>query len=316
MSEQTWGTGSLADAYLDCERITRTEAKNFYYGIRLLPPAKRSALCALYALARRIDDIGDGDLAPGAKTAALAAVRTSLDDADRDDPVLLAVADTARRYPVPMPAFGELIDGVQMDVDGVAYADFDALTGYCRCVAGAVGRLCLSIFGAGDDPRAPLFADQLGIALQQTNILRDIREDLRNGRVYLPKDELGRFGVQLELDASGALHDPHGGLAALIRAAAGRAENWYLLGLRLLPYLDGRSAACCAAMAGIYRQLNTRIRANPVAVYDRRLSLSGWEKTRVASGALLRWSATALPVPAGPREPVPAGETQAPGGTR
>ncbi|WP_280384325.1 presqualene diphosphate synthase HpnD [Nocardia wallacei] len=287
-------TTALTESYAACEQITRTQAKNFYYGIRLLPRDKRSALCALYALARRIDDIGDGELPPAAKSESLAALRKSLDNADAaGDPVLLAVTDTARRYPVPMSAFGELIDGVQMDIDGVEYADFAELTGYCRCVAGAVGRLCLSIFGAGDDPRAALFADQLGIALQQTNILRDIREDLGTGRRYLPREDLDRFGVRLEFDATGALHDPDGRLAALIRSAAERAENWYCLGLRLLPELDNRSAACCAAMAGIYRQLNARIHANPAAVYDRRLSLSAWEKARVASGALLRSSASA-----------------------
>lgn len=289
---------TTAAAYETCERITRTEAKNFYYGIRLLPPEKRTALCALYALARRIDDIGDEQGKPAAKTEALTLLRKELDKvtggSGTDDPVLFAVADTARRYPVPLGAFGELIDGVQADVDGVTYTDFDELTHYCRCVAGAVGRLCLSIFGSGGDPCAPLYADQLGIALQQTNILRDIREDLGNGRVYLPRDELLRFGVRLELDAGGALDDPNGGLAALIRTGAERAENWYCLGLRLIPHLDGRSAACCAAMAGIYRRLNERIRANPVAVYDRRLSLSAREKTRVASGALLQYSMTAF----------------------
>ncbi len=289
---------TAAEAYQACEQITRTEAKNFYYGIRLLPPAKRSALCALYALARRIDDIGDDQGEPGAKTEALTLLRKELDKvtggAGTDDPVLFAVADAARRFPVPMGAFGELIDGVQADVDGVSYADFDELTHYCRCVAGAVGRLCLSIFGSGGDPGAALYADQLGIALQQTNILRDIREDLINGRIYLPRDDLRRFGVRLELDAGGALNDPNGGLAALIRTGAERAENWYCLGLRLIPHLDGRSAACCAAMAGIYRRLNERIRANPVAVYDRRLSLSGREKTKVASGALLQYSMTAF----------------------
>ena len=287
---------ALADDYAACEQTTRTEAKNFYYGIRLLPPDKRSALCALYALARRIDDIGDGDLPRPAKTVALTGLRERLNEpADQDDPVLRAVADTARRYPVPMSAFGELIDGVQRDVDGIRYADFAELTAYCRCVAGAVGRLCLSIFGSGSDPRAPLFADQLGIALQQTNILRDIREDLGIGRIYLPAEELNRFGVRLEFDDTGALSDPDGRLAALIRDAGERAENWYCLGLRLLPELDTRSAACCAAMAGIYRQLNARIRANPAAVYDRRLSLSGWEKARVASGALVRFSTIRAP---------------------
>jgi phytoene synthase len=287
---------TAADAYAACEQITRREAKNFYYGIRLLPPDKRSALCALYALARRIDDIGDGDLSPGAKAEALTRLRTSLHDTvdPTGDPVLFAVADAARRYPVPIDAFGELIDGVQQDVDGIRYADFAVLTGYCRCVAGTVGRLCLSIFGSGTDPNAPLYADQLGIALQQTNILRDIREDLLHGRVYLPGDELDRFGVRLELDPSGALRDPDGRLAALIRHAADRAENWYCLGWRLVPQLDGRSAACCAAMAGIYRRLNARIRDNPVIVYDRRLSLTGLEKTRVASGTLLHYSTAAL----------------------
>lgn len=285
-------------AYTACEQITRTEAKNFYYGIRLLPAPKRSALCALYALARRIDDIGDEQGDPAAKTEGLTLLRKELDrvagGAGTDDPVLFAVTDAARRYPVPMGAFGELIDGVQADVDGITYADFDELTHYCRCVAGAVGRLCLSIFGSGGDPSAQLYADQLGIALQQTNILRDIREDLINGRVYLPSADLRAHGVRLELDAGGALNDPDGGLAALIRDATQRAENWYCLGLRLVPQLDGRSAACCAAMAGIYRRLNARIHANPVAVYDRRLSLSGREKTRVASSALLQYSVTAF----------------------
>lgn len=286
---------TIAGAYAACEQITRMEAKNFYYGIRLLRPDKRSALCALYALARRIDDIGDGELAPGAKSEALSTLLAGLDDpAASTDPVLFAVADAARRYPVPLEAFGEMIDGVQQDVDGVRYADFAELTEYCRCVAGTVGRLCLSIFGAGDDPNLTRYADQLGIALQQTNILRDIREDLLNGRVYLPDDELDRFGVHLELDPSGVLADPDGGLAALIRQAADRAENWYCLGWRLVPGLDSRSAACCTAMAGIYRRLNARIKQNPVAVYDRRLSLTGLEKSRVASGTLLRSSAAAL----------------------
>jgi phytoene synthase len=281
----------IAAAYAACDRITRAEAKNFYYGIRLLPPAKRAALCAVYALARRIDDIGDGTLPRADKAAALEHVRAAvarLDDAgDPSDPVLHAVSDAAQRFPVPLGAFGELIDGVRMDVDGRGYATFDELTEYCRCVAGAVGRLCLSIFGSDPDPRAAGYADELGIALQQTNILRDVREDLGNGRIYLPQQDLDAHGVRLELDAAGRLRDPDGGLAELLRFASARAEDWYARGLRLLPHLDRRSAACCAAMAGIYRRLGVRIRADPTAVYDRRLSLSGWEKARVAATALV-----------------------------
>ncbi len=280
---------SAQDAYVACEDITRQEAKNFYYGIRLLPPAKRSALCSLYALARRIDDIGDCDAPAGERAENLAVLRKSLSTIDRSsDPVLAAVSQTARDYPVPMDAFYELVDGVEMDLAGVHYEDFHDLTIYCRRVAGSVGRLCLSIFGSGSDPRAPRFADQLGIALQQTNILRDIREDLITGRVYLPSAELARFGATVELDERGALSDPEARLAEYIAFAAARAEHWYDLGLRLLPELDGRSAACCAAMAGIYHHLLGRIRTRPTSVYDGRLSLPAWEKGRVALTALGR----------------------------
>jgi phytoene synthase len=283
---------TVQDAYLECERITRTEAGNFYYGIRLLPAPKRTALCAVYALARRVDDIGDGDLPRETKLKALAEVRADLQHLDdSSDPVLLALADAARRYPVPLGAFGELIDGVETDLaDFVTIADWDALVLYCRRVAGAIGRLCLSIFGTtgSGDGRAELFADQLGIALQQTNILRDVREDLGNHRIYLPQSELAQWGIELRTDAAGDLDDPEGRLAAYLRFAAARAEDWYGLGLRLVPYLDGRSAACCTAMAGIYRHLNHRIAADPVQVYDKRLRLSGAEKARVALGALGR----------------------------
>jgi 15-cis-phytoene synthase len=277
---------TVEDAYRIAESVTRAEAKNFYYGIRLLPSPKRAALCAVYAVARRIDDIGDGDLPVEQKVAELARVRKSVESLDNaTDPVLVALAESARRYPVPISAFSELIDGVQMDVDNVAYANFSELVIYCRRVAGSIGRLCLSIFGPVN-PRTSQYADQLGIALQQTNILRDVREDLLNGRIYLPQDELDRFGVRLAVDANGELDDPQAQLAALLRFCAGRAEDWYSLGLRLIPHLDRRSAACCLAMSGIYRQLLGRIKVSPSSVYDRRLSLSGVQKARVATAAL------------------------------
>ncbi|MFC5949996.1 squalene/phytoene synthase family protein [Pseudonocardia lutea] len=304
-------SADLPAAYAACEEITRREARNFSYGIRLLPAPKRAALSAVYALARRIDDIGDGDFDPpggvGAvsfaqKSAALAEVRASV-QAMRDrvpdptDPVLVGVADAARRYPIPLGAFEELVDGVEADArmdDEAArtgeparpHATFDEMTVYCRQVAGSVGRLCLGIFGSRPDPHAAGYADRLGIALQQTNILRDIREDLRNGRVYLPTDELARFGAALRLDASGALADPDGALAAYIRFAADRARGWYAEGLKLLPLLDRRSAACAGAMAGIYRRLLEDIAADPRSVYAQRRSLSGAQKIGVALRAL------------------------------
>jgi phytoene synthase len=279
--------GSVGEAYEVCESITRQQARNFYYGIRLLPAAKRSALCAVYALARRIDDIGDGDLPAADKAAALAGVRASLRDIDASpDPVYVAVADAASRFPIPTGAFDELVDGVEMDLSGRRYEDFDELVDYCRCVAGSVGRLCLGVFGSRADPRAAGYADALGIALQQINILRDIREDYLEGRIYLPRGDLERFGTRLDLDERRVLVDHDGSLARLISFAAERARGWHECGLRLLPLIDRRSAACTAAMSGIYGRLLDRIAEDPTVVFDRRLSLSGWQKATVAARAL------------------------------
>lgn len=278
---------ALDTAYATCATITRTQARNFHYGIRLLPPSKRDALCAVYALARRVDDIGDGELPAEVKQQQLQQLRHDLAHlGDSSDPVLLALHDAARHFPIPMAAFDELIDGVEMDVVGARFATFDDLVRYCRCVAGSIGRLCLGVFGARDMTVAPRYADQLGIALQQTNILRDIREDLLNGRVYLPQDELDRFGVDLRVDDNGVLVDDAGALTALVRSSADRARTWYDDGLRLVPMLDRRSAACCAAMSGIYRRLLDQIATDPALIRDRRLSLSAWAKTGVALRSL------------------------------
>jgi 15-cis-phytoene synthase len=274
-------------AYATCASITRSQARNFHYGIRLLPPGKRAALSAIYALARRIDDIGDGDLTAAVKLERLSLVRASLANPDvDDDEVMVAVRDAASHFPIRLDTFGELVEGVEMDVVGRRYASFDELVGYCRCVAGSIGRLCLGVFGAADMARANIYADHLGIALQQTNILRDIREDLAHGRVYLPQEDLERFGVDLRFDDRGRLVDDGGALSALVRATADRARGWYDDGLRLVDMLDRRSAASAAAMAGIYRRLLDAIAADPSLVMDRRLSLSGWQKTVVAARAL------------------------------
>ncbi|HEX7353415.1 MAG TPA: presqualene diphosphate synthase HpnD [Mycobacteriales bacterium] len=278
---------TIAEAYRVCEQVTREQARNFSYGIRLLPPVKRQALSAVYALARRIDDIGDGDLPTPDKQAGLGAVRRAVADlaAASSDPIYAAVADAARRFPLPLPAFGELVDGVEMDVVGTSYATFDDLVVYCRRVAGTVGRLCLGVYGSTDMARAQRLADDLGVALQQTNVLRDVREDLLNGRTYLPADDLESFGVTLRVEA-GVLGGPAPALADLIRSAAQRARGWYDAGLPLLDLLDRRSAACTAAMAGIYVRLNARIAADPAAITTQRLSLPGTEKAIVAVRAL------------------------------
>lgn len=276
----SWDTDA---AYAHCADVTRTEARNFHYGIRLLPPPKRTAMCAVYAFARRADDIGDGDLPLPDKRASLIRLRQDLTEvhARSDDPVLVALSDASRRLPIPLAALDELIDGVLMDVDGRRYASFDELHDYCRCVAGAIGRLSLGVFGSSEPERAATLADALGIALQITNILRDVGEDLDDGRVYLPADDCRRFGW----DPQRPTEDP-AAFAALVRYEAEVAEAWYEYGLTLLPLLDRRSAACAAAMAGIYRRLLRRIAADPAPVLRERLSLSTKEKLRVAARSL------------------------------
>jgi phytoene synthase len=281
---------TVADAYAACEAVTRQEAKNFSYGIRLLPAPKRAALSAVYALSRRLDDIGDGGAPDEEKLALLAAARTDIAglSLNSSDPVMVALADASSRFPIPIDAFIELIEGVEMDVQDVQYETFEELVGYCRRVAGTIGRLSLGIFGTATriDPAAAKIADDLGIALQQTNILRDVREDLLLGRIYLPRAELARAGIVLEIDAAGELGGPREPLLTYLRDGARRAQQWYDRGLRLLDLLDRRSSACCGAMAGIYLRLNRRISIDPTPVLRERMALPGWEKAIVAARSL------------------------------
>jgi 15-cis-phytoene synthase len=328
-------TASVRDAYRRCEEITWTQARNFSYGIRLLPPPKRHALAAVYALARRIDDIGDGDLPTEQKLAGLAQARAALESlmagrADAGDPVLVALADAAGRFDLPLAAFGELIDGCEADVRGTTYRTFDDLLHYCRCVAGSIGRLSLGVFGTQDKESAVPLADSLGVALQLTNILRDIREDYANGRVYLPAEDFERFGASLPpgndtakngtakngtpgngtagngtagngAAANGTMGngEADGKLVALVEFEAARAREWYVKGLTLMPLLDRRSAASAGAMAGIYFRLLEHIVAAPAAVLSTRVSLPASEKLMVAvkslAGAVLRPPGTRRP---------------------
>jgi phytoene synthase len=312
---------STARAYDRCEAITREQAANFYYGIRLLARERRRAMCAAYAFARRIDDVGDGELERERKRELLGVAAIQLAQLEAsgaapadaaNDPVLVALADAHARFRLPPGALGELIDGVRMDVDGVSYERFDDLVLYCRRVAGAIGRVCVAIFatrdgggidGDPDRPRVEALADDLGVALQLTNILRDVREDADNGRVYLPAEDLRRFGLldratalggdrdreeddvpaaallRARLAAAGASDEQ---MLALVRFQAERAERWFERGIALVPLLDRRSAACVSAMAGIYHRLLERIEADPERVLRERVSLSGGEKAWVA----------------------------------
>jgi phytoene synthase len=238
------------EAYRQCESLTRAAAGNFYWGIRLLPPRKRRAMCAVYAFARRVDDIADGGLEREEKLRRLDAVAAALErlSTEDTDPVVAALADASARFRLPQESLRDLIAGVRMDVTGTSYADFPELEVYCRRVAGSVGRLCLAIFGTrrgifaradadshdvhaeaagpesagersagGRGRSASELADDLGVALQLANIARDLREDAERGRVYLPARDLVRYHLHDE----GPLDAP--ALQALTREAS-RAE--------------------------------------------------------------------------------------------
>jgi phytoene synthase len=269
-------------AYDFCESVTRREAKNFAYGIRLLKKPERRALSAVYALARRIDDVGDGTAAPEEKLSGLQTIRKEIEpiDPQTSDPVLVAVADASRRYGLPMSCFGEIIDGCEMDVTGTTYETIDDLVGYCRRVAGSVGRLSIAVFGSREPEQAVPLADALGVALQLTNILRDIVEDRSFGRVYLPSKDAESVGCAADLGG------PPAEIARLVALECRRADAWFEEGLQLLALLEGRGRACVSAMAGIYRRLLVRIEREPMAATQGRVSLPSWEKLLVASRSL------------------------------
>ena len=255
-------------AYEEVLRVTRREAKNFAYGIMVLPKAKRRAIAAIYAFAREVDDIADGDLPADEKRAELEALRARLDD-------LVALADARRRFGIPREPLDKLIDGGLQDLEQTTYATFDDLRGYCEKVAGAVGVACIPVYGSDDVERA----ETLGLALQLINIMRDVDEDRQLGRVYLPQDELVRFGVN-EL-----AHTPE--FVELMQFNAQRARVHLDEGLQLLDSLDRRSALCVATFAGLYRGQLDRMEANDFDVFDKSCRLSTRAKLGVVARNLL-----------------------------
>lgn len=272
-----------AAAYEHCRQIARESGSSFYTGMRLLASDRREALFAVYALARRIDDVADGSLPADEKLELLERIRCELGRlGETGDPVLAAVADAASRYPIPLDAFADLVDGAELDVRGTEYATFDELVVYCRHVAGSIGRLALGVFDASDRPAASRLADDLGVALQIGNILRDLSEDIAGGRLYLPHEDLARFGCEVR---DGRLEGP---AELLVAFEAERGLGWLERGLDLVPLLDRRSASCVLAMAGAYKRLLERMAAEPSLALRGRLSLRSWEKGWVLARSLAR----------------------------
>ena len=225
----------LERAYAHCRELTRREAKNFYYAFVTLPPEKRRAIYAAYAFCRHCDDSVDEAASPEAKLSALAALQSGLAQAYRGrpaTPVFAALADAADRYAIPQEYFGEIIRGVESDLLKTRYRDFAELREYCYRVASVVGLVCLQIFqyapqsGAAARERAV----DLGLAMQLTNIMRDVREDWELGRVYLPQDEMARFGYTEEHLAGGVRNDA---FVALLQFQGQRARGYFRSGFRL-----------------------------------------------------------------------------------
>ena len=275
---------SVRAGYAESLRITRREARNFSWGIALLPRLKREAVAALYAFARRVDDIADdGELPPGERRRRLEECARSVADLPGSataDLVLVALADAVERHQIPLSALGDLVSGGLMDVDRSRYSSWEELREYCRCVAGSVGVACAAVYRPPDREVAFPLAETLGVALQQINIMRDVPEDWRLGRVYLPQDELARFQVSEDDIAEGEVG---GGWQGLMEHQATRAESLLAEGLHLLPLLDRRSALCVRAFAGVYRGLLLQMRARGYDVFAERPSLSRVGKLRAVA---------------------------------
>jgi phytoene synthase len=276
---------ALEESYAWCRRVARTRARNFYYSFVLLSREQRDAMCAVYAFMRYSDDLSDE---PGATAGRIEQWRAALGEAlagrYQAHPVLPAFHDTVTRYRIPARYFYEMIDGVASDLEPRRFATFDQLYGYCYQVASVVGLTTIHIFGF-TSPDAPPLAEKCGVAFQLTNILRDIREDAARGRIYLPAEDLVRFGVT-EQDINAAMRTPE--FIDLMDFEASRARGYYQESQPLVDMVDRRSRPSLRALIMIYSRLLDRIERSNYDVFSRRISLSGWEKSRIVMRALIR----------------------------
>ena len=290
----------LAVAYSVCRGITRSRAKNFYYGFLVLPKRKRRALCAVYAFMRRCDDIADDpslsvrDRRQRLDTW-LNALHASQAGHPTDDPILLALTDAQRRYAIPAGLLDALALGTAMDVDEnmeeseapglqVQYRSFEDLERYCYNVASVVGLVCIRIFGYNKPDAEPL-AERCGLAFQITNIIRDVKEDAALGRVYLPGKDLAEFGISATEIASTV--DP-AQIRPLLELEAQRAFENYKAAEELIPLIDEDSQPALWVLVTIYRGLLEKIVRLNYDVFTRKVSLSVWEKLRILSQGFLQ----------------------------
>lgn len=295
----------LETAYGVCRHITRSSARNFYYGFLALPRRKRNALSAVYAFMRHADDLSDdASLSIPERRRKLGEwldqFHGVVEGAATDDPVFMALRDAQQKYNIPTELLDKLVQGTAMDLYSntpgdpspaevaqqspdsvqIAYGTFAELYDYCYHVASVVGLTCIRIFGYRE-PFAEQLAEEVGVAFQLTNILRDIKEDGSLGRVYIPQEDLEQFGVSPEELVSGANLER---LRPLLDMEAKRASEFYKAADKLLPLIDEDSQGALWTLVTIYHRLLERIVERQYDVYSRRVRLSGIEK----SGILLK----------------------------
>lgn len=271
--------------------FTNARVTNFYYAFVFLPPEKRLAIEAVYAFARRGDDVADGGLDPAEASAALVRYRQALDacyaqDASRlDAPELRALAEAIKRFKIPRKPFEDLILGLEMDLTGARYQTFEELSLYCYRVASTIGLICIEIFGY-QNPRARDYAVNLGMALQLVNILRDIQRDAQRGRTYIPQEDLDRFGVRPSDLLAGVYNDS---FIELMQFECDRARRYFDLARQMLPPEDRQSMKAAEIMGAIYWGILKRIQKRCYNVFGKRVRvprpLKLWTALTVYLGA-------------------------------
>lgn len=270
----------LEQSYEHCRNVARTRARNFYYSFVLLSKEQRDAMCAVYAFNRFCDDLSDEGGATAARIERWRGeLAAALQGRFSGNPVWPAFHDTVQRYSIPHEYFFEMIEGVSSDLQPRIIPTFDELYRYCYQVASVVGLTTIHIFGFESREAIPL-AEKCGIAFQLTNILRDVREDAENGRVYIPAEDIAAFGADLQS------YDER--FRRLMRFEAGRARAYYAQSAPLIGLVHPRSQASLWALIAIYRRLLDRIESSEYRVLDNRISVPAWQKVGIVGAASLR----------------------------
>ncbi|MBS2039925.1 phytoene/squalene synthase family protein [bacterium] len=274
----------LDESYRYCEKTTKERAKNFYYGIRLLPTEQRRSMCAMYAFFRYCDDVSDGDI-QGSKADLLKQWRQSIDSGEvASSKILPAFYDAKRKHAIPSEYFHAMIDGVEADLSKSRYATFGELYRYCYCVASTVGLVCVHVYGFDHSKESLQMAEWRGIAFQLTNILRDVAEDLSLGRVYLPADELSQAGLTEE-DLLSGRDTPQ--MREFLKQQVARAQDYYDRAAGLDERVNAECRSSLGAMTSIYQALLNKVASMGCTVLKKRAKLSTVEKLRLAGKTLL-----------------------------